>query len=94
MTLRHGFDWSVKMTFSVMRYVVDVVRPQLHGYVFKSFRFHFVAFSNRSIFDCVFKCLFAFSCEQEVISLRFQMKTYPCHRGQSFLSRQMKHFSL
>ena len=32
-------------------------RPQLHGYVFKSFRFHFVTFSNRSTLDCVFKCL-------------------------------------
>ena len=32
-------------------------RPRLHRYVFKSFRFHFVAFSNRATLDCVFKCL-------------------------------------
>ena len=33
------------------------LRPRLHRHVFKSFRFHFVAFSNRSTLDCVFKCL-------------------------------------
>ena len=33
------------------------LRSRLHGYVFKSFHFHFVAFSNRSTLDCVFKCL-------------------------------------
>ena len=34
-----------------------VSRPRLHGCVFNSFRFHFIAFSNRSTLDCVFKCL-------------------------------------
>ena len=33
------------------------LRPRLHGGVFKSFCFHFFAFSNRSTLDCVFKCL-------------------------------------
>ena len=33
------------------------LRSQLHRYVFKLFRFHFVAFSNRPTLDCVFKCL-------------------------------------
>ena len=67
-------------------------RPRLHGYVFKSCRFHFVAFSNRSALDCVFKCLrfddrFHRFCvnrkRNRTISLRFQMKTYPCNRGHS-----------
>ena len=30
---------------------------RLQGYVFKSFRFHFVEFSDRFTLDCVFKCL-------------------------------------
>ena len=39
------------------------VRPGLHGYVFKSFRFHFVAFSNLSTCNghsnvCVFMIVF------------------------------------
>ena len=48
------------------------LRPRLHGYVFKSFRFHFVAFSNQSTLDCVFKYVAfswsfsSFPCKQEV----------------------------
>ena len=33
------------------------LRPRLQGWVFKSFRFHIVAFSDRSTLVCVFKCL-------------------------------------
>ena len=33
------------------------LRPRLQGLVIKWFRFHFVAFSNRSTLDCVFRCL-------------------------------------
>ena len=35
----------------------EVEGSGLHGCIFKSFHFHIVAFSNRSTFDCVFKCL-------------------------------------
>ena len=38
-------------------YRTHYFRPRLHGYVLKSFRFHFVAFSNQSTLVCVFKCL-------------------------------------
>ena len=48
------------------------LRPLLHGYVFKSFCFHFVSFSNQSTLDCVFKYVAfswsfsSFPCKQEV----------------------------
>ena len=41
----------------VFSYLFLKLRPQLHGYIFKSFRFHFIAFSNRSTLDSLFKCL-------------------------------------
>ena len=74
------------------------LRPRLHGYIFKSFRFHFVAFSNRSTLDCVFKCLrfggnrFHRFREGETVttSSRFQMKTYPCNRGLRIVERMCK----
>ena len=59
---------------------------------FQTIPFSFRCFSNRSTLDCVFKCLrfhdrfqpsSAIRYESATISLRFQMKTYPCNRGLS-----------
>ena len=48
-----GISWNDIITIVGIWYL----RPWLHKYVFKSLNFHFVAFSNRSTWDCVFKCL-------------------------------------
>ena len=59
------------------------LRPRLHGYVFKSFRFH-IAFSNRSTLDCLFKCLRfhdRFHRFRVNRSWNRNMKTYTCNRG-------------
>ena len=70
----------------------------LHGYVFKSFSFQIVAFSNRSTLDLAFKCLIFMIVyivsvwtrdDKVTILLRFQMKTHPCNRGLNFIDRKL-----
>ena len=68
----HGRGTESIFRFSAEGFESDFkIRPWLHGYVFKSFRFHIVAFSNQSTLDFVLKCLrfdysLPFPCEQEV----------------------------
>ena len=55
LTRGHG-----KTEGSIVRFFIlfsKFFRPWLHGYVFRLYRFHLVAFSNRSTLNCIFKML-------------------------------------
>ena len=58
-SIEHSFLFSALKCFGFsdefIQWLRTLLRPRLHGYIFKSFRFHFVAFSNQSTLDCIFK---------------------------------------